>query len=102
MALDDSDRNGRLDERDPRGLYVTDRTGGTFAPCCARPCATSRTRRWTRRASWSTRWSRPPARAADEERMRQRAFVYDVASGQLSPYAALDSAAANAGRILGR
>ncbi len=36
------------------------------------------------------------------EQMRQRAFIYDLASGTLRPYAALESAASRAARVVGR
>jgi hypothetical protein len=38
----------------------------------------------------------------EAEQMRQRAFVYDLASGRLLPYAALEAAADRAARIVGR
>ncbi len=45
----------------------------------------------------------PPAgQQVDLDRMRQRAFLYDVASGTLAPYTALDSAVARAARTVGR
>jgi hypothetical protein len=34
--------------------------------------------------------------------MRQRSFVYDLASGRLLPYTALEAAAARAARLVGR
>lgn len=102
MALDDGDGSGRVDERDPRGLYVTDRDGRNLRPVLRPPL-----RYESHQALDASRILvyalEPPAGArVDERKMRQRAFVYDVASGQLSPYAALDSAAANAARIPGR
>lgn len=102
MALDDGDGNGRVDERDPRGLYVTDRDGRNLRPVLRPPL-----RYESHQALDAARmlvYALEPAAGgrADQGRMRQRAFVYDVASGQLSPYAALDSAAAQAARILGR
>lgn len=40
--------------------------------------------------------------AAGADSPRQRAFVYDVAAGTLTPFAALDSVAGEAARLLGR
>lgn len=102
MALDDGDGNGRVDDRDPRGLYVTDRDGRNLRPVL-RPPLRYESHQALDAARMLVYALEPPAGArVDETRMRQRAFVYDVASGQLSPYAALDSAAAQAARILGR
>lgn len=44
----------------------------------------------------------PKGKEVKQEEMRQRSFVYDVASGRLAPYMALDSAADRAARIVGR
>ena len=82
----------------PCGLYVTDVEGRNLRPVLRPPLRYQSHQGMERRhGSWCTRWSRRRAQPVDEERMRQRAFLYDVASGRLSPYAALDSAAARAG-----
>ncbi|HEX8213015.1 MAG TPA: hypothetical protein VF584_22760 [Longimicrobium sp.] len=44
----------------------------------------------------------PKGKEVKQEEMRQRSFIYDMASGRLAPYAALDSAADRAARIVGR
>lgn len=44
----------------------------------------------------------PRGKEVEQEEMRQRSFIFDVASGRLVPYAALDSAADRAARIVGR
>lgn len=102
MALEDADGNGRLDERDPPSLYVTDRDGRGLRPVLRAPLR-YRSHQALDGARMLVYALEPPAGArVDVDRMRQRAFIYDVASGTLAPYAALDSAAARAGRLLGR
>jgi hypothetical protein len=102
VALDDTNRDGKLDGRDAVALYVTDLDGRNLRPVLGPPL-----RYQSHEELGPTRILvyalQPPAGATvDEERMRQRAFIYDLASGQLAPYAALDSAAERAGRILQR
>jgi hypothetical protein len=96
-ALTDTDRSGRVDAQDAMALYVTDLDGRNLRPVLAPPL------RYRSHAAFG------PGRILvhaldgagdDETRMRQRAFLYDVRSNQLSPYAAMDSAAERAGRIL--
>jgi hypothetical protein len=102
MAVDDTDRNGRLDHRDREGLYVSDVEGRGLRPVLRPPLIY--TSHQAMEGGWMLIYAlEPPAgQQVELDRMRQRAFVYDVASGRLSPYAALDSAAARAGQILGR
>ncbi|HYR07073.1 MAG TPA: hypothetical protein VEQ60_04880 [Longimicrobium sp.] len=102
VALDDTDRSGRLDSRDAVALYVTDLEGRNLRPVLSPPL-----RYQSHQALDASRILvyalQPPAGAeVDADRMRQRAFIYDVRSGQLAPYAAMDSAAERAGRILQR
>lgn len=102
VALDDTNRNGRLDQSDAVALYVTDLDGRNLRPVLSPPL-----RYQSHQGLGPTRilvyaLQGPTGAAVDEDRMRQRAFIYDVASGQLAPYAALDSAAARAGQILQR
>ncbi|HEX6369315.1 MAG TPA: hypothetical protein VF006_10310 [Longimicrobium sp.] len=102
LALDDTDRSGALDARDGVALYVTDLDGRNLRPVLSPPL-----RYQAHDALGPSRilvyaLQGAPGAAADDERMRQRAFIYDVRSGQLAPYAALDSAAERAGRILQR
>jgi hypothetical protein len=102
MSLDDADGNGRLDDRDPPALYVTDRDGRNLR-AVLRPPLRYRAHQALDGARMLVYALEPPAgQRVDADRMRQRAFIYDVASGQLSPYAALDSAAARAAQVLGR
>lgn len=102
MALDDGDGSGRVDERDPRGLYVTGRDGRNLRPVLRPPLRYESHQALDASRILVYALEPPTGARVDEGKMRQRAFVYDVASGQLSPYAALDSAVANAARILGR
>lgn len=102
VALDDTNGDGRLDARDAVALYVTDLDGRNLRPVLSPPL-----RYQSHRGLGPTRilvyaLQGPAGAAVDEDRMRQRAFIYDVAAGQLAPYAALDSAAERAGRILRR
>lgn len=102
LALDDTDRSGTLDGRDKAALYVTDLEGRNLRPVIRPPLRYhGHTALGPMRILVYALQDSAGARV-DEYRMRQRAFIYDVASGRLSPYAALDSAAARAGRILRR
>lgn len=102
IAVDDTDGSGELDGRDALALYVTDLEGRNLRPVLRPPL------RYRGHAALdATRilvyaLEAPSTKRVDEDRLRQRAFVYDVASGQLSPYAALDSAAARAAQVLAR
>ncbi|HEY0018939.1 MAG TPA: hypothetical protein VGC13_21745 [Longimicrobium sp.] len=102
LSLDDANRNGRLDERDASALYVSDLDGKNLRPVL-RPPLRYESHHVLDAGRMLVYALEPPAGAeVEEDRMRQRAFIYDVASGRLSPYAALDSAAARAGQILRR
>lgn len=102
LALDDTNRNGRLDERDASALYVSNLDGKNLRPVL-RPPLRYESHHALDAGRILVYALEPPAGAeVEEDRMRQRAFIYDVASGRLSPYAALDSAAARAGQILRR
>ena len=101
MALEDGDGNGRLDRRDPVGLYVSDVEGRALRPVLRPPLryVGHEVLDGERMLVYALD---PAGRETDERRMRQRAFVYDVASGRLAPHAALDSAAARAAQVVGR
>ncbi|HYW10937.1 MAG TPA: hypothetical protein VE871_03245 [Longimicrobium sp.] len=102
MAVDDTDRNGKLDHRDRTGLYVSDVEGGNLRPALRPPLRYTSHQAMAGGRILVYALEPPAGQHVDEKRMRQRAFVYDVASGRLTPHAALDSAAARAGQILGR
>jgi Na+-transporting methylmalonyl-CoA/oxaloacetate decarboxylase gamma subunit len=99
IAFDDTDRSGSLDPRDGMALYVSDLDGRNLRAVLGPPL-----RYQTHRAFGPGRIlvHALEGTAKDEERMRQRAFIYDVRLSRLSPYAAMDSAAERAGRILQR
>jgi hypothetical protein len=102
IAFDDTNRDGKLDRRDASSLYVTDLEGRNLRPVL-RPPLRLRTFQALDAGRMLVYALEPPAGAAvDEDRMRQRVFIYDVASGRLAPYAALDSTVARAAQILGR
>lgn len=99
IAFDDTDRSGGLDARDALALYVSDLDGRNLRMVLGPPLR------------YRTHEAFGPGRilvhalegtGKDEERMRQRAFLYDVRASRLSPYAVMDSAAEQAGRILRR
>lgn len=101
LALDDTDRSGKVDARDAMGLYVTDLDGRDLRPVLRPPL------RYHSHAAFGP--SRilvyaldPASGVRDQARMRQRAFLYDVRASRLTPYAAMDSAAEQAARVLRR
>lgn len=102
MALDDSDRNKKVESEDAHGLYVTDVDGRNLRPVLRPPLRYTSHQAMEGGRMLVYALEPPAGKPVDQGRMRQRAFVYDVASGRLSPYAALDSAATRAGQILGR
>jgi hypothetical protein len=99
MAFDDTDRSGSLDPRDAMALYVSDLDGRNLRAVLGPPL-----RYRTHEAFGTGRILVHALEDAgnDEARMRQRAFIYDVRAARLAPYAAMDSAAEQAGRILRR
>ena len=102
VALDDTNGNGELEHRDAATLYVTDLDGRNLRPVL-RPPLRYHHHSVLDPARILVYALEPPAgQEVEEKRMRQRAFIYEVASGRLSPYAAMDSAAARAGQILQR
>lgn len=102
IAFDDTNRDGKLDARDQMPLYVTDLEGRNLRPVLRAPLRLQSTQVMDATRMLVYALEPPAGQAVDEDRMRQRAFIYDVAAGQLSPYTALDSAAARAGQILAR
>lgn len=102
IALEDTDGDGRLDGRDQLALYVSDLEGRNLRPVLRPPLVHTAHLRMDAGRMLVYALEPPAGQPVSQERWRQRAFVYDVASGQLSPYAALDSAAVRAGQILAR
>jgi hypothetical protein len=102
VALVDTNHDGRLDQGDAVALYVTDLDGRNLRPVLSPPLRYQSHEPLGPARILVYALQAPAGAAVDEERMRQRAFVYDLASGQLAPYAAMDSAAELAGLILQR
>lgn len=102
MAVEDTDRSGRLDHRDRTGVYVSDLEGRNLRGVLPPPLRYSAHHVLDAQRMLVYALEPPAGARVAEERMRQRAFIYHVPSGRLSPYAALDSAAARAGQILAR
>jgi hypothetical protein len=100
-ALEDSNGDKRLDHRDQRTLYVSALDGTGFRRVLPAGYRVRARRALDTRTMLVTALEIPRGgRVTEEERFPQRAFVYDVPTGRLSPYAALDSLAARAGAIL--
>jgi hypothetical protein len=96
MALRDSNGDRAVDDRDRRGLYVTDLEGRTLRRVLPEGFEL---RDWAAQADGSLLVTGLDLGAADGS-LRQRAFVLDR-EGTVRAYAALDSVAAMAGRISG-
>lgn len=104
IVLEDSDDDGRLTEDDERSLYVSDLAGGGLRPVLP---PTLRLRSYAaatdgRQMIVLALDSAGTAPGAHEDEWRQRAFRFDLATGALEPFTALDSLAGTAGRILAR
>jgi hypothetical protein len=102
IAFEDGNRDGKLDSRDGTSLYVTDLEGRNLRQVLRPPLRLQGTEVMDATHMLVYALEPPADQRVNEDRMRQRAFIYDVPTGRLSPYAALDSAAARAGQILGR
>ncbi|MFL5540949.1 MAG: hypothetical protein ACJ8J0_18295 [Longimicrobiaceae bacterium] len=97
MALEDSNADRTVDDRDRRSLYVTDLDGRGLRRVLPQGFEL---REWEGEPDGSLVVTGLELAPAPGGRMRQRAFVLDPA-GAVRPYAALDSVAAQAGRIVG-
>jgi hypothetical protein len=102
LALEDGNKDGRLDERDPRSLYVSGLDGRNLRPVVQPPLRASEYA--PIRAGRMLVYAMEPVAgtAGNQARTRQRAFIYDVASGRLMPFQALDAAGEQAAAILAR
>jgi hypothetical protein len=102
MALEDGNGDGRLDHRDPGALYVSALDGSGLRRVLPDGYGVHD---WEVREDGSLYVSalQAPAggRGGDEERLPQRAFLVG-ADGQARPYAAVDSLAVAAARVLGK
>jgi hypothetical protein len=103
IALDDTNKDGRLDSDDRVDLYVSDLAGSNLRrvlPPGMRlldqyPVGDGRHLIVTA-LQVPNDW-----RGSDDE-LRERAFLYDVQTGATTPYAGLDSLVQKAARVLGR
>lgn len=102
LALDDSNGDRRVDLRDAAGLFVTDLEGRDLRPVLRPPLRYRAHEALGPGRILVYALEGPRGERVAEEWMRQRAFVYDVRTNQLSGYASMDSAADRAGRILAR
>jgi hypothetical protein len=91
-----------VDARDAVALYVTDLQGRDLRPVLGPPLRYQAHEAFGPGRILVHALEPPRGEAVPEERMRQRAFVYDVRTGQLAAYAAMDSAADRAASILAR
>ncbi|HEU0298852.1 MAG TPA: hypothetical protein VFR37_05340, partial [Longimicrobium sp.] len=102
LALNDGNGDRRVDGRDDVALYVTDLQGRNLRPVLGPPLRYQAHEAFGPDRILVYALEPPRGERVPEERMRQRAFLYDVRSSQLTAYAAMDSAADRAGRILAR
>jgi hypothetical protein len=102
VAMEDGNGNGQLDDRDPRSLYVTDLEGRNLRPVIQPPMRLLEHQAIGPGRILVYALEPPRGQQVAEERMRQKAFVYETATGKLLPFAALDAAADRAADILAR
>jgi len=102
VAMEDGNGNGQLDDRDPRSLYVTDLEGRNLRPVIRPPMRLLEHQAIGPGRILVFALEPPQGQQVAEDRMRQRAFVYETVTGKLLPFTALDAAADRAARILAR
>jgi hypothetical protein len=102
VAMEDGNGNGQLDDRDPRSLYVTDLEGRNLRPVIRPPMRLLEYQAVGPGRILIYALEPPQGQQVAEERMRQRAFVYEMATGKLLPFTALDAATDRATGILAR
>ncbi|HEY0025071.1 MAG TPA: hypothetical protein VGB24_19310 [Longimicrobium sp.] len=102
VAMEDGNGNGQLDDRDPRSLYVTDLEGRNLRPVIRPPMRLLEHQAIGPGRILVYALEPPQGQQVAEDRMRQRAFVYETATGKLLPFTALDAAADRAAGILAR
>lgn len=102
MALEDGNRNGKLDDRDPRSLYVSDLEGRNLRAVIRPPLRLLQHEPIGPGRILVYALEPPKGQQVPEDRMRQRAFVYETATGKLLPFTVLDAAADRAAAILAR
>lgn len=103
IADRDTNGDGKLDEADRAGLFVSALDGTGLRRVLPEPFwLLDHSLTPDRRGMLVMALEPPRGRDVPREEMRQRAFLYDVATGALTPFAALDGAADRAARIVGR
>jgi hypothetical protein len=102
VAMEDGNGNGQLDDRDPRSLYVTDLEGRNLRPVIRPPMRLLEHEAIGPGRILVYALEPPQGQQVAEDRMRQRAFVYETATGKLLPFTALDAATDRAAGILAR
>ena len=102
IAFEDTDGDGGLDEDDAASLYVSDLHGGSFRRVLPEGWSvlTHEPLDGRRMVILALRSAKPGERRSLDE-APERAFFYDVQTARAEPYAALDSLAARAARIVG-
>jgi hypothetical protein len=99
----DTDGNEKLDREDNRTLYVTDLDGGNLRRVLPDGWLLRQYRTQPDRRSIvisAIQVPSPTVKNWNIENAPQRAFIFDVATGQVQSYAALDSLAARAALLL--
>lgn len=104
IALADTDGDGALDRDDAMSLYVSALDGTGFRRATPEGVdVSSHAMRPDRRSILVLALESPAGRRrVPDEQRRQRAYIYDVATGSLAPWTALEEPAARAARIVGR
>jgi hypothetical protein len=102
VAMEDGNGNGQLDDRDPRSLYVTDLEGRNLRPVIRPPMRLLEHEAIGPGRILVYALEPPQGQQVAEDRMRQRAFVYETATGKLLPFTVLDAATDRAAGILAR
>ncbi|HEV8263900.1 MAG TPA: hypothetical protein VGQ06_03045 [Gemmatimonadales bacterium] len=103
IAFEDTNHDGQLDGDDERDLYMSDLDGTNLRrvlPADMQVLETSPV--GDGRHVIVTALEVPKDWHGSDEELPQRAFLYDVRAGVLTPHAALDSLALKAARLLGR
>ncbi|HKP73904.1 MAG TPA: hypothetical protein VJT67_00115 [Longimicrobiaceae bacterium] len=104
ISIADTNQDGELDSEDDASLWVSALDGTGFRRVT--PDGLHVTQHWMRpdRRSIGIMTLEQPRsdRHASRDEMRQRAFVYDVPTGRLMPFAPLEQPLARAAEILGR
>ncbi|MFL5541128.1 MAG: hypothetical protein ACJ8J0_19230 [Longimicrobiaceae bacterium] len=104
VALADTDRDGSLDDDDAMAVYVSALDGTGFRRVSPEGVdVTFHGMRADRRSIVIIGLQEPGGgRHVPREQLRQRVFVYDVPTGRLTGFSALEGPAARAARIVGQ